>query len=411
MRKFVIPLILLLLFFVGLLTSLDAFPSFSWDEGWTVTVARTWVERGYYAMWLDGQPTSPRLAAAFPSVISLATAFQVFGIGLWQARFVVLLYMMGALAALYALTRSLYSARAGVIALLTLVLLLPHFDLQALYAGRQVVAEPLMLFFLLVGFFSFLKGLETNHAQRRVTGMLGAIGMWSLALSAKAQPLPFWIVSLLAGVVFCVWQRRWRDALLTFGVLGGSLLLMRGWTLGLQWLLGERLFPSTMVPGLLNVTAVVPVLDVRIDALIVLFLVSLPLVIGLCYVSFKWFKAKGEAEFAIRVVQCMVLAFVWSWTLWYLLLSIGWARYFFPATFVSSMFVGVWLDEAVVQVLFRPQSVSHSVLNRRAWGALGAMVLCAMYIFFTISQLLPHIHPNVSARATTVWLNANIAPS
>ena len=40
-------------------------PMVWWDEGWTLSVARTWVERGHYGRLLDGQFAPPGLEAAF----------------------------------------------------------------------------------------------------------------------------------------------------------------------------------------------------------------------------------------------------------------------------------------------------------------------------------------------------------
>jgi len=40
-------------------------PGMWWDEGWTLSVARNWIERGHYGRLLDGQLAPPGLEAAF----------------------------------------------------------------------------------------------------------------------------------------------------------------------------------------------------------------------------------------------------------------------------------------------------------------------------------------------------------
>ena len=37
-----------------------------WDEGWRLSVAHNWVERGFYGRLLDGQLAAGGLQAAFP---------------------------------------------------------------------------------------------------------------------------------------------------------------------------------------------------------------------------------------------------------------------------------------------------------------------------------------------------------
>ncbi len=401
-------IVFLLLCFSIMVFALAHFPPFWWDEGWTSTVARNWVERGFYGLWLNGQPAAPSQSAAFPSVFSTALSFQLLGIGLWQSRLVSVLYMTAALAAQYGLTRRLYGARAGLLAILALVLLTPHFDMHPLYTGRTVLAEPIMLFLLIAGYICLWSALRGRRIKRFVAAV-AAVVAWSLALDAKAQPLPFWSISLLAGILYCAYARRWREALLTAGIGAGALFLMRAWLVGVALYLGDRTLPSGMDEGLLNVTAVVPVWEVRLDAALTLLLTGLLFVIALVTATVAWAQGRADERLARRCLLVMLLAFTWSWTLWYLLLSVAFARYLMPAVFVGSAFTGWMLDRVLLQLPWG-NAAQLRPSARRFGMAVGVIALAVLYLGLMLWQLAPHIRTDSSAVRTTAWLNENVPP-
>lgn len=409
MRKFLAPVLLLWLFFGGLILGLELFPPFNWDEGWTVTVARNWVERGFYGMYMSGEPTAPGLSAAFPSVFSIAAAFQWFGIGLWQARFVSVLYMMGALAALFGLARRLYGGRVGLVALLALIPFASMAHMQTLYIGRNVLAEPIMLFLLLAGYLFFLSALRENNKLREAVALLGAVLLWSLALDSKAQPLPFWSVSLLCGLGYCILQRRWREAGLTVIAFLASLVLMRAWLLGADLLLQGHTIPSIPVPGILSATAFVLYPEARINAALRFLLTGLLLLFGLMGATQKWRRGSAPHSLPLQTMRLMLLAFVWSWMLWYLLLSNGVERYLFPPSFVGSIFVGLGIDRYVISFLRRESLPRTRRFNLRFVVMVLASFIGVMYLILTVWQLVPQVHRDPFARETTAWLNANLS--
>ena len=62
------------------LFELEVTPPLWWEEGWTLCVARQWVETGHYGCLLNGQPAPPILAGHFPVVASIAAGFRLFGV-------------------------------------------------------------------------------------------------------------------------------------------------------------------------------------------------------------------------------------------------------------------------------------------------------------------------------------------
>jgi hypothetical protein len=56
---------------------LDTIPSLSWDEGWTLSVARNWVERGHYGRLLEGNLAPGGLEAAVTVVMPIVNSNRV----------------------------------------------------------------------------------------------------------------------------------------------------------------------------------------------------------------------------------------------------------------------------------------------------------------------------------------------
>ena len=166
---------LFLMVFSSGLIHIQSFPPLFFDEGWTVCVARTWVESGHYGCLLMGEPAPPSLAAHFPVVASVAASFSLLGVGVWQTRVVGLLYTFGALLLLYAVTRRLYGRSVAIAALALLILVPLKWSIHPLYLGRQVLGRCRYSFF-------FWPALSVFSAAR--VGLSG----WPPRLSAGRSP-------------------------------------------------------------------------------------------------------------------------------------------------------------------------------------------------------------------------------
>ncbi len=313
---------------------LKSTPALWWDEGWTLCDARNWVELGHYGCLIAGEPGPSTLSAAFPVVAPVALSFRLFGVGIWQARMVGLLYTAGAVALLYYLTDRLFK-RPVAIATLVILLLMPHAHLHPVFMGKQVLAETPSLFFLLAGYTFFFLTLRKSPWFLPL-----ALLFWGVALKTKAQVTPFWVVSLVAPLAVALFRRRWRAiALLAVGLLG-SLLAAQGVLAGQRYLLSGHMLSRAPVSGLYGVTALVQVGAVRWGALAFVLLYGLPTLLGLGYGAREWKRSlsKSAPNDAAQVLRLMLLSLAGSWFAWYVLLSAGWPRYLFPATFVGSPF-------------------------------------------------------------------------
>jgi len=200
---------------------LDRWPSLWWDEGWTMNVARNWVDFGHYGQMNAGQPAPPGLSAAFPVVMPVALSFKLFGVGTWQARLPGVLFLLASIGLLYYQALRLYNRRAAWAVPLVLLLMSGIGQLHPLPVGRAVLGEMPMLFYLLAGWTCLLGVLSG-----RTWLLLPAVLMWGLGIDAKSQALPFWLASLILPLAVAVWKGWRREALLLAAGLGG------GWQAG-----------------------------------------------------------------------------------------------------------------------------------------------------------------------------------
>ncbi len=316
-------------------------PMLWWDEGWTLIVARTWVEQGVYGRLQLGQPFSPGLAASFPSVASIAISFQLFGVGIWQGRLPGAIYTIAGLSMLFALAMRLYNSKVAWGTLFVLLTMLTHQAVNPLVLGRQVLAEPLQIFSLLAGYLCFLLALE-----RSLRWLPLALVLWGLALITKAQTLPFWAISLLIPLGFALNKRQWRMASVLVLALPGGYAASHLLLLIAIYLQGPTL-PSPVLEDLTEAIAFAPGATTRGLAIMALVVTGIPLLCGLIHSSWHWLASyrSSNANEGITILRTALLALAGSWFCWYLFLSVGWIRYLMPALFVGSIFVAAWLAD------------------------------------------------------------------
>lgn len=361
-----------------------------WDEGWTLSVAQNWVRLGHYGRLLNGQLAPPGLEAAFPVTASVALSFKLFGIGLWQARLVGVLFLLAALALLWALAQRLYDRAVAWATLAALVLLSAHPQLHPLLIGRQVLAELPMLTYLLAGYLGCLLALSGRGGW-----LLLAIVGWGVGIVSKAQALPFWLVSLLLPLLLALWQRQWRTAALLALGLAGAYGCARALLVGQALLLQGQTLPTTPLHGLVAVVAVVPYGFVRLFVLQMVLTFGLPVLLGLGYAAAQALRQLPTLTHTpAATIRLALLLFAGSWYGWYTLLSIGSLRYLFPATFVGSLFLAALLAELTGRFdLHATLRAATGLLRRqtpprRGLAAWAAILLCAAALPLTALSIV-----------------------
>ncbi|HEU5103533.1 MAG TPA: glycosyltransferase family 39 protein [Roseiflexaceae bacterium] len=389
-------------------------PGLWWDEGWTLSVARNWAERGFYGRLLDGQLAPPGLEASFTTTIPVALAMRLFGVGIWQGRLFGVLCTVVALALSYTIAARLYDKVAARGTLFVLLFMSMHPQLHPLIQGRQVLAEMPMFCWLLAGYACLLA------AFRRPTWLAPAAICWGIALVTKAQALPFWLVSLAVPLLAALVMRRWRMAAMLLVVLVGSQvvaqLLIRLWGL----LIAGHTLAGAPVTGLYDVTAFVPNAFNRLFALGNIVMFGLPTALSLAYAAWRALRDRSAwAEHADReCVRLALLALASSWYAWFALLSVGVPRYFFPVTFFGSMFVAAWLSDLtggfdLAATLERARGLFRKGHEKRqAAGALLAILLVAATLPITCQTLGREyiLATDTSAQQVANFLNTQTQP-
>lgn len=207
------------------LINLTEYPTPWYDEGSHLHVPKTLILYGQYADYSSEgfRYYGPTIGVGPTVMLPIATMFAVFGIGLLQARLVMALYLLAALAAFFVLTRILTGERAAWVAT---ALLLGTGGVEILFHGRQVLGEVPGLFFTCAGLALWLSTWE-NTSLRRLIGVGVLLGLavvtksqyfiviapalaagWLLNLVYyRAVPQRVFIVpGIILGVFFAVWQ-------------------------------------------------------------------------------------------------------------------------------------------------------------------------------------------------------------
>ena len=395
---------------------LESTPPLWWDEGWTLSVARNWVERNHYGRILQGELVPSGLEATFPVTAVVSLSFRLLGVGVYQARAPGVLFTMGTLAIVYYLARRLYNRRIAVTTLLVLLFMSPaHRDLHPVLIGRQVLGEMPMMFYLLAGYAFFL-----SAQSKSLWAMPLAVFFWGVALITKLQVWPFWLASLLVPLLVSLHARLWRLArLLAIGLVCS--LTMSRLLVWLQQVLLER-GTNTLTPleGLYYITALVGAPVGRFFALFVTLLFGVTSAAGLSYGVLSFIKNKDQ--FILRdhteVVKLAILVLALSWFGWFVMLSNGWFRYLFPVTFIGSMFVAAMLNNLTTRldVASAVKNIFFTIRGRRLTnygnGAFLAVLLIAVQVPTTLNMLYKSYvrDADTSVLQVVSFLNTQIPP-
>jgi hypothetical protein len=368
---------------IALTVHLDRVPPPWWDEGWTLSVARNWVELGHYGRLLIGVPMPRGLEMGFPVTGSVALSFWLFGIGIYQARLVAVVITLAALVLLYELSRRFFNRSIAIATLAVLLLLGGRVDINPLILGRQVLGEVPAQCFLLAGYLCLIAA-----DKRPLLFMPAVIGFWTLALLSKIQVPPFWTTALVLPLSLTLFRRQWRGASLLGAALIGTLLLK----LGLEYLL-VRASPPSSVTGLTPLIALVFLPEKRLTVLAETLQYGMPTLLALCWGLWSFVKSESRFQSHIDLVRFSYLVLAGSWFTWFVTLSIGWSRYMFPPAFLASVFVAAMLDQwtnhfDVAYTINQAASVLKKFrFHRRNLAALAATLLIALSFGQTVKVL------------------------
>jgi len=406
-----------------LLVDLEHTPPLWWDEGWTLSVARNWVEMGHYGRLRDGQLYTAGLSGHFPVVALVALSFKLFGIGAWQGRLPGALLTLGALGFLFFLAFRLYNRRIAYGALFLVLLANSGKPLHPIFMGRQVMGELPALFFLLAGVTFFLWSLSKSGWW-----VLPAMFFWGIAIRLKAQEPYFWFISLIIPLIASLLKRWWKESLLLGTTLVGSWLLSN---YGLAWvqsaLISGHYISGQPLQDSIGVVAFVPILSVRLEALRLTMAYCLLTILGVGWVAWKSIRNFRIEDLnpTSEIVRWMLLVFSGGWFAWYLTLSMFWERYALQANFVGSIFGSALLYDLTkgfnikyvlenIATLFRPfpgrRRGIRSIIFSLGYTAIVSWIVFS--VFFTVFLGFNWYFPNqlISAKQVGDYINTYTTP-
>lgn len=211
--------------------NLEDYPTTWFDEGAHMKVPKALVQKGVYADYdVDGIRHYGATLGVGPTVLlPIALSFQVFGVGLWQARLIVALYLIASVLLFFRVARHFGgNGLAGVA--LALALGSPAVDLVLL--GRQVLGEVPALFFVVAALSLWLEAWEKASPARLIAvgALLGlaAITKSQFFIAVAPAVLLGWILNLvyyraapqkvylLPGIAMGVVYAGWQAALIVF---------------------------------------------------------------------------------------------------------------------------------------------------------------------------------------------------
>jgi 4-amino-4-deoxy-L-arabinose transferase-like glycosyltransferase len=206
--------------------NLTRFPAPWFDEGSHLHVPKTLVRYGVYAdISSEGfRYYGPTIGVGPTVMLPVAAMFNLFGVGLLQARIVMALYLLVAVYVFYRVVNHLVGAW---VALLALVLMLSSRSALFLEYGRQLLGEVPGFFFLILALYLWF----TNWNEKRV-GRFAAVGvLFGLAVITKYQYLLFVAPMLLLAWVlnFLYYRTSSQKTFLIPGVV--TALVFGAWQL------------------------------------------------------------------------------------------------------------------------------------------------------------------------------------
>jgi hypothetical protein len=347
-----ITVVLWLTIVLLLVLQLDTAPPFSYDEGCLAVVARNWAISGQYGELLDGRPVPPdMLNVGLPAVAPVALSFRIFGVGVWQARLPMVLIALAGIFVLAALARALFGRLAAAIAPFAatfLVLPIPFVS-----AGRQVWGETLSVLLVAMAYLLLVR----LWSRPRLAVPLAA-PLLALSIFTKVQALPFVAVAL-AGPLALALLRRERFAASIFAALAIASAAFYGlcaW-LSAVWL-GQPVLHH-IYGATLGAEALVLYGPARRGALETFLTNGLPFVLALAWAWLRVLRTRAysaqhppesEARSAFNWPGLSFLVLTTAWALWYVTLSVGWARLLYPPALLASPFLAGMLAAIVQRV-------------------------------------------------------------
>ena len=379
---------------------LTGFPLTWFDEGSHLHVPKTLVNFGLYADYSSEgfRYYGPTVGVGPTVFLPIAAAFKLFGEGLLQARSVIVLYLLATILVFYRLGRKLGGAG---LALVATALLVTSRGISLLEYGREVLGEVPGFFFVAAGFVVWYTAWKKpTWARLAVTGLLFGLSMvtknqnllvlgpalvlaWiaNLVYYRLTPQRVFLVPGIIAGAVFAAWN-VYMTLYLGPATASQNFAMLRQAAAGAALIFS----PDLMKNALTNLLSLNVFLGLLFPALVYGLVISLP----------RTQEGQQWGNLFLLVAFNLV---------WYVVASISWIRYAFPALAVSSLFMARFFYDLTNGFSFDLAGIWRSLKAKEAPKFSSALQIIltawlAVMILLPLAQTASSIiHPPFNAPA------------
>jgi dolichyl-phosphate-mannose-protein mannosyltransferase len=317
------------------------YPTTWFDEGSHLHVPKTLLRYGVYADYSsDGfRYFGPTLGVGPTVMLPIAAMFKLLGIGLVQARLVIVAYLLGALYLFYRLARTLESET---IAVLAIAFLVSSRSIALLETGRQVLGEVPALCFLLGAFVVWFSAWDGHRGRLVIAGIL-----FGAAVITKYQILLAIAPTFALGFILNAVYYRGTDARVFVwpALVTGAIFAL--W----QAVLVVYLGPQNSLQNFAALRAAtagaaavfsLPLMKRAAGELVAFKTFGGSLAIGLLYGAFLSIPRSRKAQ-----QRNALLLFVVITMAWYVFASVSWLRYAFAGLAIATLFLASFFVDLI----------------------------------------------------------------
>jgi hypothetical protein len=341
--------------------------------------------------------------------------FALGGVGMFQARLVIVTFFLASCILTYAITRKLHGPYAALFAL-AMFILVSHggpgdIATSALVMGRQAIAEVPALLFLLAGMLVWLIAFDRRSMKLTIASGV----LFGFAVAVKSQfllaVLPMWVVLAAVDRLFYR-QRRLRYFV---APLAAIIVVVALHQLFYFIFLGPANY-ARFIDDLSDASG--PQVRVFLSRATLIEAARLfsrsPYSIlffpALAYILVSYLRRDPKD---IRTLVPTV--FVIGWLTWYVLASVGWYRYAFPGLAVSYILTARFLAEfGGFDASFTRRAGQGVRLGNPAVLARGlaVVVMTATMVIMGARDAVPSIvgATDDTARQMAAFIDANVVP-
>lgn len=303
-------------------------PPIWFDEGNYIQTAINLANYGQQAIQTaPGELISTNhLTAGYPLLYPLSLSFKYFGVGLFQARIIMAIFIAALILVSYLLVKKLFGFRMAVFASLLLVTFPPIYG-----HGKNVMGEVPGLFFLIL-FLFFLYKIENNNFQKVKYYIYAGL---SAGLCIATKPIFIILLpALVITILFYIKKINWNWKI----VLAFLLSLAAPIVIWIKWQFQGKDFLTKIISYYANPHGLDSSMEMIINNILRFFTEGTPIylmIMLICWTIAILIRANNKRNISLAekfsFTFCLILLAAY-------LKTIGFYRYFLPVNILALIF-------------------------------------------------------------------------